>query len=478
LLLTILLPSACSNIKDALSMRPSVAAEAAGQTLSVDRLTTMMVGVKGVPQTLEAAEFLANTWIDEMLLMQAMVAGTNLADSAAAARVLWPELTEQVGAEWHDSLLARRVSLGKHQSDSAYAAGQLRVLQHILFKFPDKADPKQKAVARKKAEQALAQIRHGANFSVLAVQLTEDMGSKGDSGYLAPGPRGRFLPAFDSAGWKLAPGAVTGPVETSFGFHLIRRPPPEEVERRILDLLRSRAGAHLDSLYLDSLGIRRNVQVVRGAPQMVRSAIADPTKARKSKEVLATYTGGQFTVSELMQWVAALGAGFQSTVMQASDSALGKFVRTITQNTLLVQEADSAGIRVPPDVWAHFLERYRGGLDTLRSSFGLARPEFNDSSVPLPERTRAGAIAVNAKWDEIIAGRTKPKPIPPLLAILLREQGQYRIFPPGVQQALQAARTLREQAEHDTTRRTPAVPKPSSGSSPAPNPGPPPSPKP
>ena len=42
--------------------------------------------------------------------------------------------------------------------------------------------------------------------------------------FCLPSPKGKFVAAFDSAGWTLAPGAVSGVVETPFGFHIIKRP--------------------------------------------------------------------------------------------------------------------------------------------------------------------------------------------------------------------------------------------------------------
>jgi len=41
----------------------------------------------------------------------------------------------------------------------------------------------------------------------------------GDLGYF---PRGRMLPAFEAAAFALAPGAVSEPVRTALGWHLIQ----------------------------------------------------------------------------------------------------------------------------------------------------------------------------------------------------------------------------------------------------------------
>jgi peptidyl-prolyl cis-trans isomerase C len=42
-------------------------------------------------------------------------------------------------------------------------------------------------------------------------------------GHLGEFPRGRMVPAFEKALLALSPGDVSGPVRTSFGYHLIKR---------------------------------------------------------------------------------------------------------------------------------------------------------------------------------------------------------------------------------------------------------------
>jgi hypothetical protein len=97
LVVLLALAASCANMKDAFSIRPTVAAEAAGQELTVERLANMASTIKGFPVTLEAEQFLANLWVDHTLFAHAVAAGENLADSARASEVLWPEITEMIG---------------------------------------------------------------------------------------------------------------------------------------------------------------------------------------------------------------------------------------------------------------------------------------------------------------------------------------------------------------------------------------------
>jgi hypothetical protein len=432
---------------DAFSMRPTIAATAAGQNLSVDRLALLVSTLKGVPTTLDATEYLANVWVDQVLLAQALVEGKPPTDSADIARVTWPSLTELRGSHWHDTLLNRRIPLDSAEADSAYAVGDIRIFQHILFKTTPVDSGRDRPEARRKAEQVLAQVRGGADFGALARRLSQDIGTKDSSGYLPPGPRGRFVVQFDTAAWSLAPGGMVGPVETPFGFHVIRRPPPREVRDRLLDVVRGREGAHLDSLYLDSLGILRRVRVASGAPATLRRVVSEPEAALHSTEVLATYDGGKLTAGELMLWVTVLGPGVRAQLQQATDSTVSDFIRTIAQNTLLIKEADSAGIVVEKEEWDVMTARYMAEIDTIQAAIGLGG-SILDSLKQAPNPVQAAAAKVDGQWDNMMAGKARPRPMPPLLSVLLRERGQYKIYPSGLQRALEQAAELKRNREN------------------------------
>jgi parvulin-like peptidyl-prolyl isomerase len=87
----------------------------------------------------------------------------------------------------------------------------------------------------KKAQDALARLRAGADFAVLAKQLSEDGTSRENGGDLGLQPRGTFVPEFDRVVWSLALHTVSAPVKTEFGHHLI-----EVMERRVTSFAQAR----------------------------------------------------------------------------------------------------------------------------------------------------------------------------------------------------------------------------------------------
>jgi peptidyl-prolyl cis-trans isomerase C len=92
---------------------------------------------------------------------------------------------------------------------------------HILIGLPQNATPAQKAQARAAAQDTLTKIRGGADFATLARERSND-GSAQNGGDLGFVPKGQTPPPFEDAAFKLKTGAVSGIVETPFGFHIIK----------------------------------------------------------------------------------------------------------------------------------------------------------------------------------------------------------------------------------------------------------------
>ena len=81
----------------------------------------------------------------------------------------------------------------------------------------------ERTAAKKKAEDALAQLRAAPErFAELAKQYSQDPGSKDIGGDLGWFGRGAMVKAFEDAVFKLKPGQLSGIVESSFGFHIIK----------------------------------------------------------------------------------------------------------------------------------------------------------------------------------------------------------------------------------------------------------------
>jgi len=94
---------------------------------------------------------------------------------------------------------------------------------------------------REEAEAVRARLEEGADFGELAREVSKDPGSAPRGGDLGCVTQGSFVPEFERAALSLQPGRISEPVQTRFGWHLIRldelRParvrPFEEVREKI-----------------------------------------------------------------------------------------------------------------------------------------------------------------------------------------------------------------------------------------------------
>jgi hypothetical protein len=178
----------------------------------------------------------------------------------------------------------------------------------------------------------------------------------------------------------------------------------------------------------------------------MRAAGEDPEQARRSNKTLVTFKGGELTVAEFLRWVQALPPQYVAQLKQADDSMLTQFAKILTQNVLLLRQADSAGIRVSPEEWQGLQARYRSQLDTLRAEMGVAEASL-DSSAAGADRRKIAEMKLNAYFDRLIAGKIRLRPIPSALATVLRERSTYRIHDAGLNTSVQLAQAATRKAD-------------------------------
>ena len=95
---------------------------------------------------------------------------------------------------------------------------------HIMCKFPKNASATDRSQARLRLDSIAYRIKNGARFEDEARKYSQDQQSSDRGGQLQPFKSGRYAKAFEDAAFALtANEQVSEPVETPYGWHLIKR---------------------------------------------------------------------------------------------------------------------------------------------------------------------------------------------------------------------------------------------------------------
>jgi peptidyl-prolyl cis-trans isomerase D len=150
------------------------------------------------------------------------------------------------------------VAAGIEVSDQAvadyYAANaaqfgrpELRSASHILIAADKNADAATRAQAKAKATELVQTLQKSpGRFAELARTQSQDPGSAAQDGSLGSFGRGMMVKPFEDAVFSMKPNEIRGPVESDFGFHIIRldgiepaqAAPLAEVRAAVVDELR------------------------------------------------------------------------------------------------------------------------------------------------------------------------------------------------------------------------------------------------
>ena len=140
---------------------------------------------------------------------------------------------EQVRAEYIElsiDALAPAITVSLDEVKTFYEANKTRYVtkeerkaSHILISVAKDAKDADKKAAEAKANQLFAQLqKNPKDFADLAKKNSQDPGSAANGGDLGFFGRGMMVPPFDKATFEGKKDELIGPVQTDFGYHIIR----------------------------------------------------------------------------------------------------------------------------------------------------------------------------------------------------------------------------------------------------------------
>ncbi len=129
---------------------------------------------------------------------------------------------------WLDEEIISKINISDeaarnfYDQNPAYFAQPEQVhARHILIKVEEGAAPEVRQAALKKIEDLKKRIDAGEDFAALAQEHSQcpSAANGGDLGYFA---RGKMVKPFSEKAFSMKVNEISGPVETSFGYHLIQ----------------------------------------------------------------------------------------------------------------------------------------------------------------------------------------------------------------------------------------------------------------
>jgi hypothetical protein len=116
--------------------------------------------------------------------------------------------------------------------------------RHILVGVGANASAEEREAARRKITDLVTRARAGESFDTLARNNSDDA-TRQWGGQLDAFTRGQMVKPFEDAAFALEPGEMSGPVETQYGFHLIKLEERIEAATITLDGARERIREYL-----------------------------------------------------------------------------------------------------------------------------------------------------------------------------------------------------------------------------------------
>ena len=451
--------SACSSLKDALNAHTNWVGRAGSAELSVARLATLL-GKSRAPIRKDIAKSIANVWVDYQLLGVTAAHNDSLSDPKLIDEAMWPAIANLKAKKWYDVVSKTWGVEDTTAAQRQWASGDILGADHILLLTQGMNDT-QKAEVKKKIDAIRAKV-NSANFAETAKRNSQDTQTAPKGGSLGIFPKGTMVPEFEKALIALKPGEISPVVQTTYGYHIIRRPSYEQVKSQLLTASKGRSVAVAESTYLANLEKSGKIEVKKNAPATVKAIANDPDAYRRDNTVIATSTAGKFTASRLVGWLETLPANARiiDQIKQAPDSTLSAMVKRFANNELVLKQADSAKVTIEPAEIAQLRESFVNAVKQAWSQLGVTPASLQDSAKTESDRERLAAKRIDAYFDKLVEEQARFVAVPTPVANVLRSKYSYSFNDAGLDRAVEQAAKIRNSADSARSARQPptAVP--------------------
>lgn len=185
---------------------------------------------------------------------------------------------------------------------------------HILISYNNSEGKPDTAAAKATLDSVLAELKAGASFEELVKKYSDDPGTKENNGDLGYFERRMMVKEFDEAAFNMQVGEISAPVQTNFGFHIIKvtdredtQPFESEVEN-LKSLFTKQRAQHDREVLINSLKEKYHFalnnetfnQLIEESDS-VRFGMVHPKLDLLGSKVLFTYANHPVTIASFLE---------------------------------------------------------------------------------------------------------------------------------------------------------------------------------
>ncbi len=212
------------------------------------------------------------------------------------------------------------------------------------------------------AKNLRQQIADGADFAELAKEHSRDPSNKDKGGDLGYFGWGKMVPTFQETVYAMEIGEVSAPVQSDFGWHIIKLEDRRTVDRRDWEEEKSRIDRKITSdrskvraeEYVTALKEESNIQIdSEGAQALLNNLMAKKTAAtdftaEQLEMTLVTFKDGSWNIDDFLKEFQNVPPMYQPRVRDLND--LEALVKNILTGLLLDKRARQIGLQNDPEI--------------------------------------------------------------------------------------------------------------------------------
>ncbi len=341
-------------------------------------------------------------------------------------RVAYLELDRDALAETID-VTAEEIEAEYRERVQREEEESVRHASHILLELEPDADPERESEVRRRLEELRERIVGGEDFAELAREYSNDPASAPDGGDLGAISPGEMVDEFDDALFALEEeAALSEPVRTRFGYHLIQVTHIDEPEGPTLADLRDEIRRDLQQRQAEEFFFDRVDALVNAAYEnpgsLEPAAEASGLEIRESEWMSRESgegIGGHPAIREAAFVDEGVSEGYNSDVIELDDRHVA-VIRLLEEQEpepipfdeveeSVREELQSAQIEELRNDW---LREVRERLDAGESLDELAARDEPAISIDGPDSVRFGDAAEVAPFEPSVLDRAFALPVP------------------------------------------------------------------